>query len=111
MPFTDEERQLRLQIMSEVLKERDWIQAIEIEGGSVLDTHKYTKGRAWWWYSDEGTQCVTAMNNPGKPIYPQGDWHLAATTLDGVIDHDNTIAVAYNILSIRKQHVTHKEEI
>lgn len=98
----DEERQLRLEILAEVNMELQSIRHLE-ESGYTLSEHRYMKGQAYWWFTYYGSQRVTVMHNNTKPLYPEGDWHLALTTMNGEIDHDNTIATARNILAINSQ--------
>lgn len=97
MPITDERRQLRLEILAEVKKEMDAIRYLE-ESGYTLSEHIYMKGQAYWWFTYYGSQRVTVMHNNTKPLYPEGDWHLAVTTINGEIDNDNTFATSLNIL-------------
>lgn len=102
MPVTDEERQLRLEVLSEVKTEINSIRYLE-ESGYTLSEHKYMKGQAYWWFTYYGQKRVTVMHNNSKPLYPEGDWQLAVTTMNGEIDNDNTIAVARNILAVNSQ--------
>lgn len=96
----DKKRQLRLEILATIQNEIRHIQNLEEEGYTLSD-HKYMRGQAYWWYSDYGDTRVTVTHNNSKPLYPVGDWHLSVTTMNGEIDNDNTIAVAFNILAIR----------
>lgn len=102
--------QLRTKIMHHLLEEIRFIKNLE-DDGNTLDDKPYTRGVAWWWYSDIGYQRVTAMHNQSKPIYPEGDWFLVAITLDGNITDDNTIAAARNILEVEENNPQEKHTL
>lgn len=99
MALTEEEQQLKLEILMEVHREIQNIKYLE-ESGYTLSEHIYMKGQAYWWFTYYGSQRVTVMHNNSKPLYPEGDWHLAVTTMNGEIDNDNTMAVMHNIMAI-----------
>ena len=98
----EEAHELRLEILAEVKTEINSIRYLE-ESGYTLSEHRYMKGQAYWWFTYYGSQRVTVMHTNTKPLYPEGDWHLALTTMNGEIDHDNTISTACNILAINSQ--------
>lgn len=70
------------------------------DDGYIVGDRKFTKGLAYWYYSDDGSTSITVMHTYSTPLYPSGHWHLVAVTINGAIDADYTHDVADSILKL-----------
>lgn len=90
---------VRARIINRLMEEINNFKRIE-EEGSVIEFSEmgpYSEGVTYWFYSSIGPINITCNKTNVKPTYPEGDWMLVATTTDGQIDMDNSIAVAQNV--------------
>lgn len=94
--------------MSNLLTFMSELRNIEEEG--YIADEEYMSGLSYWYYKNEGRDRITVMKLNKKPMYPQGDWHLVAMTMDGDIEIDNSYTAAYNILQIDELEAGYNDE-
>ena len=89
-------KEIKAKIFNKLVDEIRKVKELE-EEGYILGDAKVTEGVAYWYYSPIGEQEITFMSSYDRPNYPFGQWFFVGLTIDGILVHENTTAVAQSI--------------
>lgn len=89
-------KEIKSKIFNKLMDEIRKVTELE-EKGYILGDAKVTEGVAYWYYSPIGEHEITLMTTYNRPTYPFGQWFFVGLTIDGIMVHDNTDAVAQSV--------------
>ena len=90
-------KEIKAKIFNKLVDEIRKVKELEEKGYTVNGEKRITEGIGYWYYSPIGEQEITFMLTYDRPNYPFGQWFFVGLTIDGIMVHENTDAVAQSI--------------
>ena len=90
-------KEIKAKIFNKLVDEIRKVKELEEKGYTIDGDKKVTEGIGYWYYSPIGEQEITFMSTYDIPNYPFGQWFFVGLTIDGIMVHENTDAVAQSI--------------
>ena len=90
-------KEIKAKIFNKLVDEIRKVKELEENGYTVDGEKRITEGIGYWYYSPIGEQEITFMSTYDIPNYPFGQWFFVGLTIDGIMVHENTEAVAPSI--------------
>ena len=90
-------KEIKAKIFNKLVDEIRKVKELEEQGYTIDGDKKVTEGIGYWYYSPIGEQEITFMSTYDGPNYPFGQWFFVGLTIDGIMVHENTDAVAQSI--------------
>ena len=90
-------KEIKAKIFNKLVDEIRKVKELEEQGYTVNGEKRITDGIGYWYYSPIGEQEITFMFTYDRPNYPFGQWFFVGLTIDGIMVHENTDAVAQSI--------------
>lgn len=90
-------KEIKAKIFNKLVDEIRKVKELEDKGYTVNGEKRITEGIGYWYYSPIGEQAITFMSTYDRPNYPFGQWFFVGLTIDGILVHENTDAVAQSI--------------
>ena len=90
-------KEIKAKIFNKFVEEIRKVKELEDQGYTIDGEKRITEGIGYWYYSPIGEQEITFMLTYGRPNYPFGQWFFVGLTIDGIMVHENTDAVAQSI--------------
>ena len=90
-------KEIKAKIFNKLVDEIRQVTALEENGYTVNGEKRITDGIGYWYYSAVGEQEITFMSTYDRPDYPFGQWFFVGLTIDGIMVHENTDAVAQSV--------------
>lgn len=90
-------KEIKAKIFNKLVDEIRKVKELEENGYTVDGEKRITEGIGYWYYSPIGEQEITFMSTYDIPNYPFGQWFFVGLTIDGIMVHENTEAVAQSI--------------
>ena len=90
-------KEIKAKIFNKLVDEIRKVKELEEKGYTIDGDKKVTEGIGYWYYSPIGEQEITFMSTYDRPNYPFGQWFFVALTIDGIMVHENSQAVAQSI--------------
>ena len=90
-------KDIKAKIFNKLVDEIRKVKELEENGYTIDGDKKVTEGIGYWYYSPIGEYEITFMSTYDRPNYPFGQWFFVGLTIDGIMVHENTEAVAQSI--------------
>ena len=90
-------KEIKAKIFNKLVDEIRKVKELEEKGYTVNGEKRITDGIGYWYYSPIGEKEITFMSTYDRPNYPFGQWFFVGLTIDGIMVHENTDAVAQSI--------------
>ena len=90
-------KEIQSKILNKLMDEIRKVTELEEKGYTIDGDKKVTEGIGYWYYSPIGDYEITFMSTYDSPSYPFGQWFFVGLTIDGIMVHENTDAVAQSI--------------
>lgn len=90
-------KEIKAKIFNKLVDEIRKVKELEENGYTIDGDKKVTEGIGYWYYSPIGEYEITFMSTYDRPNYPFGQWFFVGLTIDGIMVHENTEAVAQSI--------------
>ena len=90
-------KDIKAKIFNKLVDEIRKVKELEEKGYTIDGDKKVTEGIGYWYYSPIGEYEITFMSTYDRPNYPFGQWFFVGLTIDGIMVHENTDAVAQSI--------------
>ena len=90
-------KEIKAKIFNKLVDEIRKVKELEENGYTVNGEKRIADGIGYWYYSPIGEQEITFMSTYDIPNYPFGQWFFVGLTIDGIMVHENTEAVAQSI--------------
>ena len=90
-------KEIKAKIFNKLVDEIRKVKELEEQGYTVNGEKRITDGIGYWYYSPIGEQEITFMSTYDIPNYPFGQWFFVGLTIDGIMVHENTDAVAQSV--------------
>ena len=90
-------KEIKAKIFNKLVDEIRKVKELEEQGYTVNGENRITDGIGYWYYSPIGEQEITFMSTYDRPNYPFGQWFFVGLTIDGIMVHENTAAVAQSV--------------
>ena len=90
-------KEIQSKILNKLMDEIRKVTELEEKGYTIDGDKKVTEGIGYWYYSPIGDYEITFMSTYDRPNYPVGQWFFVALTIDGIMVHENSQAVAQSI--------------
>ena len=90
-------KEIQSKILNKLMDEIRKVTELEEKGYTIDGDKKVTEGIGYWYYSPIGEQEITFMSTYDRPNYPFGQWFFVGLTIDGIMVHENSQAVAQSI--------------
>ena len=90
-------KEIKAKIFNKLVDEIRKVTELEEKGYTVNGEKRITEGIGYWYYSPIGEQEITFMSTYDIPNYPFGQWFFVGLTIDGIMVHENTEAVAQSV--------------
>ena len=90
-------KEIKAKIFNKLVDEIRKVKELEEQGYTIDGEKRITDGIGYWYYSPIGEQEITFMSTYDRPNYPFGQWFFVGLTIDGIMVHENTTAVAQSI--------------
>ena len=90
-------KEIQSKILNKLMDEIRKVTELEENGYTIDGDKKVTEGIGYWYYSPIGEQEITFMSTYDRPNYPFGQWFFVGLTIDGIMVHENSQAVAQSI--------------
>ena len=90
-------KEIKAKIFNKLVDEIRKVKELEEKGYTVNGEKRITDGIGYWYYSPIGEQDITFMWTYDRPNYPFGQWFFVGLTIDGILVHENTDAVAQSV--------------
>ena len=90
-------KEIQSKILNKLMDEIRKVKELEEKGYTIDGDKKVTEGIGYWYYSPIGEQEITFMSTYDRPNYPFGQWFFVGLTIDGIMVHENSQAVAQSI--------------
>lgn len=90
-------KEIKTKIFNKLVDEIRKVTELEEKGYTIDGDKKVTEGIGYWYYSPIGDYEITFMSTYDRPNYPFGQWFFVGLTIDGIMVHENTEAVAQSV--------------
>ena len=90
-------KEIQSKILNKMMDEIRKVTELEEKGYTIDGDKKVTEGIGYWYYSPIGEQEITFMSTYDRPNYPFGQWFFVGLTIDGIMVHENSQAVAQSV--------------
>ena len=90
-------KEIQSKILNKMMDEIRKVTELEEKGYTIDGDKKVTEGIGYWYYSPIGDYEITFMSTYDRPNYPFGQWFFVGLTIDGIMVHENTTAVAQSV--------------
>ena len=90
-------KEIQSKILNKLMDEIRKVTELEEKGYTIDGDKKVTEGIGYWYYSPIGDYEITFMSTYDRPNYPFGQWFFVGLTIDGIMVHENTQAVAQSV--------------